>query len=60
LQHLTPQLELPFFKWWLDIRKQVHKLQRKGFDSLALLVVCSFGGGGIGVFIKESRFSLWL
>jgi hypothetical protein len=39
LQHLTPQEELPFFEWWLPTRKQIHKLQRKGFDSLALLVV---------------------
>lgn len=35
LHHLTPQVEQPFFEWWLDIRKQVHKLQHKRFDSLA-------------------------
>jgi hypothetical protein len=39
LHHLTPQGELPFFEWWLPTRNQIHKLQRKGFDSLALLVV---------------------
>jgi hypothetical protein len=41
LQYLAPQEELPFFKWWLPTRKQIHKLRRKGFDSLALLVVLS-------------------
>jgi hypothetical protein len=41
LQDLTPQVELPFFGWWLGTRKRVHKLQRKGFDSLALLVAWS-------------------
>jgi hypothetical protein len=41
MQHLTSKEELPFFEWWLGTRKQVHKLQRKGFDSLALLVVWS-------------------
>jgi hypothetical protein len=41
LQHLTPQEETLFFEWWSAIRKQVHKLRRKGFDSLALLVIWS-------------------
>jgi hypothetical protein len=39
LDQITPQEEFPYFEWWLDIRKQVHKSVRKGFDSLALLVV---------------------
>jgi hypothetical protein len=41
LDHLTPQEELPYFDWWLAVRKRVHKSQRKGFDSLSLLVVLS-------------------
>jgi hypothetical protein len=41
LDQITPQEELPYFEWWLDIRKQVHKSQRKGFDSLTLLVIWS-------------------
>jgi hypothetical protein len=41
LDHLTPQEELPYFVWWLAVKKRVHKSQRKGFDSLALLVVWS-------------------
>jgi hypothetical protein len=41
LQRLTPQVELPFFEWLLNIGKQVHKLQCKGFDSLVILVVWS-------------------
>jgi hypothetical protein len=41
LDHLTPQEEVPYFNWWLGVRKRVHKSQRKGFDSLALLVVWS-------------------
>jgi hypothetical protein len=41
LNQLTPQEELPYFDWWLGVRKRVHKSQRKGFDSLALLVVRS-------------------
>jgi hypothetical protein len=41
MQHLTPPEELSFFKWWLVTLKQVHKLQRKGLDSLALLDVWS-------------------
>jgi hypothetical protein len=41
LDHLSPQEELPYFVWWLAVRKRVHKSQRKGFDSLALLVVWS-------------------
>jgi hypothetical protein len=41
LDHLTPQEELPYFVWWLAVRKRVHKSQCKGFDSLALLVVWS-------------------
>jgi hypothetical protein len=41
LDHLTPQEEVPCFVWWLAVRKRVHKSQRKGFDSLALLVVWS-------------------
>jgi hypothetical protein len=40
LDHLTPQ-ELPYFDWWLAVRKWVHKSQRKSFDSLALLVIWS-------------------
>jgi hypothetical protein len=41
LDHLTPLEELPYFDWWLGVRKWVHKSQRKCFDSLALLVVWS-------------------
>jgi hypothetical protein len=33
LDRLTPQKGLPYFEWWLDIRKQVHKSQLKDFDS---------------------------
>jgi hypothetical protein len=39
LQHLAPQEELPFFKWWMAIHKQIHKIQHKGFDSLTIPVV---------------------
>jgi hypothetical protein len=41
LQDLTPQVELPFFDWWLGTRKRFQKLQHKGFDSLAILVAWS-------------------
>jgi hypothetical protein len=41
LHDLTPQVELPFFDWWLGTRKRVYKLQRKGFNSLVLLVAWS-------------------
>jgi hypothetical protein len=41
LDHLTSQEELSYFDWSLGVRKRVHKSQRKGFDSLALLVIWS-------------------
>uniref|UniRef100_K4A1S5 Reverse transcriptase zinc-binding domain-containing protein n=1 Tax=Setaria italica TaxID=4555 RepID=K4A1S5_SETIT len=41
LQWLTPHVELPFFDWWIQVRKRVAKVQRKGFDSLIWLVAWS-------------------
>lgn len=41
LQELTPQNDQPFCDWWLRSKKQVPKDHRKGFDSLALLVIWS-------------------
>jgi hypothetical protein len=41
LDRLTPQEELPYFDWWLSVRKRVHKSQLKGLYSLVVLVVWS-------------------
>jgi hypothetical protein len=30
LDRLTPQEGLPYFEWWLNIRKRVHQSERKG------------------------------
>jgi hypothetical protein len=67
LRHLTSQEELSFFEWWMAIRKQVHKLQHKEFDSLAILVVWSTwkernqrGRKEINAFMAEAQFNMWL
>jgi hypothetical protein len=36
LDRLTLQEELPYFDWWLGVRKWVHKSYRKGFHSWSL------------------------
>uniref|UniRef100_K4AKI5 Uncharacterized protein n=1 Tax=Setaria italica TaxID=4555 RepID=K4AKI5_SETIT len=41
LQWLTPQLGIPFAKWWVHAKKKVDKVQRKGFDSLVWFVTWS-------------------
>jgi hypothetical protein len=35
---LTPLVESALAEWWIASRKRVHKLHRKGFDTLILLV----------------------
>jgi hypothetical protein len=39
LQHLTPIADDELIRWWPDARQRVPRPQRKGFDSIVLLVV---------------------
>jgi hypothetical protein len=38
LQQLTPNLVESFCEWWLQTRKRVPKVRRRGFNALVLLV----------------------
>jgi hypothetical protein len=39
LQHLTPIADGELIRWWPEARQRVPRPQRKGFDSIVLLVV---------------------
>jgi hypothetical protein len=55
---LTPDQECSVAEWWLSKRKQVHKDQRPGFDSLVILVCwCIWKERNARVFDRRSSLA---
>jgi len=38
LAHLAPAFDAALIDWWLEARSQLPRLDRRGFDSITLLV----------------------